>query len=465
MLSGVSGPPSSRRRAGGTGVDMLIRPSAAGSQPSHRPQSMRLAKRHAMPTIAGASGGAAVSGDGANPAGRLPTILVAASHRELLASLADMLHPLGHKVVTASSPAELAAASGTDDVQLVIIDRTMIEAPGGDGGHPVRDILLRQHAPIVCASHGHQEVLDPAGGEAIAVDYFDLHGGRQLLYAKADILLRMHRMRSDLARQARTIESLEHELRKYIAQATTAPSDLDSFNASIAHDLHAPLRNIDLFNGILIEDHGAQLGDAGRSLLHRIGKNTAVMSQRVNGLLQLSAIDHSPLAIERLDISELCSRIVDRLARLEPERTVACHVPPGLALHGDRGLTTMLFDCLLANAWKFTSRQADARIGISTVMGSGDVTTMVISDNGVGFNMAYAERLFTPFQRLHASSEFPGIGIGLALAARIARKHGGRMWTESRVDQGSSFMFHYGSHQPSRTTPNPAPPAKGAPAP
>ena len=403
-----------------------------------------------------------MSGDSANPAGKFPAILVASDQREVIEEIAQKLRPLAHKVVESMSPGQLAKAFVDDDIQLVIIDGALFDITGRKEDHAIRAILLAKRAPIICASRDSPESIECHGLESIAVDVFDLRLSGHLLCAKADTMLRLHRMRSDLTTQAKTIEKLERELRRYLAQMNASTSDLTSFHASVAHDLHAPLRNIDLFNGILMDDHGAQLGDEGKSLLHRIGKNTALLNQRINGLLQLSAIDHSTLFMERLDVTAICTHSIDRLRRLEPDRGITCLIPPGLTLHGDRSLTTLLLDHLLGNAWKFSQRREQARIEVSENAEPGKPSTLIIRDNGVGFNMAYADRLFTPFHRLHGSSEFPGSGIGLALSAHIVRKHGGRIWAEAQVDQGAACLFHYGRNDEPPSIHHPDAPPDGA---
>ncbi|MEY2929642.1 MAG: hypothetical protein RL033_391 [Pseudomonadota bacterium] len=216
--------------------------------------------------------------------------------------------------------------------------------------------------------------------------------------------------------------------------------ELEAFTYSVAHDLRAPLRGMHGFAKILIDDHAGTLSAGGIDCLRRIQGNAVVMSQLVDGLLALAKVTLGELEPAVVDLSELAQAALAEQAAREPERQVRVAIQAGLSAWVDRGLARRLFDNLVANAWKFTQKVQQPSIEVGLCQHEG-AQVYFVRDNGVGFNMEYANKLFVPFQRLHAPREFPGTAIGLAACHRIVARHGGRIWGEGKVGGGATFFF------------------------
>ena len=236
------------------------------------------------------------------------------------------------------------------------------------------------------------------------------------------------------------IRTLNDTLARRVAELDAVNTELEAFSYSVSHDLRAPLRSIDGFSQALVEEYGDRLDDTAADYLRRIRGATRRMGELIDDLLDLSRVTRRELHREEVDLSALASAVLAGLARAEPERQVEIDIAAGLMGHGDPHLLRLALDNLLGNAWKFTSRQPSARIEFGARQ-EGDRPVYYVSDNGVGFDMAYADKLFGAFQRLHAGHEFPGTGIGLATVQRIVLRHGGRVWAQSEMGQGATFFF------------------------
>lgn len=236
-------------------------------------------------------------------------------------------------------------------------------------------------------------------------------------------------------------ESLERRVEERTRQLEVANRELEAFSYSVSHDLRAPLRAVDGYSRVLVEDYtGKLLDDEGERLLGKVRAGTVRMGQLIEDLLNLSRVSRSDMRLEPVDLSALADAVCEELRRGEPERRVAVSVQPGLEARGDARLLRIVLDNLLGNAWKFTSRRDDARIEFGRAAHDAK-PAFAVRDNGAGFNMAYAEQLFTPFQRLHKATEFSGTGIGLATVARIIHRHGGTVWAEAEKGKGATFTF------------------------
>ncbi len=222
--------------------------------------------------------------------------------------------------------------------------------------------------------------------------------------------------------------------------AETANHELEAFSYSVAHDLRTPLRGIDGFSMALLEDHAAQLDAVGKEHLQRVRSAAQYMAQLIENLLMLAQLTQSEIRRERVDLTRLALASAARLQDDQPERQIEIVIADGLFARGDGRLLGMVFDNLLGNAWKFTGNRRGARIEFGQTVNSGRPAYFV-SDNGVGFDMAHASKLFGVFQRLHSADEFRGTGVGLATVQRIIRRHDGRIWAEGKVDHGASFYF------------------------
>ena len=235
-------------------------------------------------------------------------------------------------------------------------------------------------------------------------------------------------------------EELEQRVAERTAQLEIANRELESFSYSVSHDLRAPLRGIDGWSVALLEDYGPALDDRARQYLARVRAETQRMAALIDDMLKLSRVTRQEMQPAPLDLSSLAATITRKLRESEPARAVEIVIEPGLSARGDAGLVEAALSNLFENAWKFTRKQPAARIVLGR-MDQGGETVFFVRDNGVGFDMTYAGKLFSPFQRLHKASEFPGTGVGLATVQRVVHRHGGRIWAEAAVDRGATFYF------------------------
>jgi len=233
---------------------------------------------------------------------------------------------------------------------------------------------------------------------------------------------------------------LEQRVIERTAQLEAANRELEAFSYSVSHDLRAPLRSIDGFSQALLEDCADKLNQEGKNYLHRVRAASQRMTQLIDDLLNLSRVTRSPVHREKVDLSAIARSIIAELKRAEPERQVEVRIAEGLTAICDGRLLRIVLENLLGNAWKFTSKRPSAKIEFG-VTESGGKRVYFVRDNGAGFDMAYANKLFGAFQRLHSVNEFPGTGIGLATVQRIIHRHGGRVWAEGATGQGATFYF------------------------
>jgi len=240
------------------------------------------------------------------------------------------------------------------------------------------------------------------------------------------------RLNEQLAQQKEAVEVVNRELQ--------------SFSYSVSHDLRAPLRAIDRFSQALVEDHAGQLDQDALKYLRRVRQAVGEMGQLIEGLLMLSRVTRADLSPTSVDVSALVRRIASRFQAADPTRQVDFVIQEGLTEVGDEPLLVVLLENLLGNAWKFTSKRPQARIEFGrTERDQKGQAEYFVRDNGAGFDMAYADKLFGAFQRLHSTSEFEGTGIGLATVERVVRRHGGTIRAEGAVDRGATFYFTLGA--------------------
>jgi PAS domain S-box-containing protein len=241
-------------------------------------------------------------------------------------------------------------------------------------------------------------------------------------------------------------QDLEKRVKDRTAQLEAANQELEAFAYSVSHDLRAPLRALDGFSNALATSYPEKLDDQGRHYLNRIREATRVMDQLIEDLLNLSRVTRRELNWEKIDLSEMARSIAAELKAQFPERRIDFDIFEKMIISGDENLIRIAMENLLNNACKFTSTRAHARISVGLNEQKGEKIYFV-RDNGVGFDMAYANKLFVPFQRLHAKQDFPGTGIGLVTIKRILTRHGGRIWVESGVDKGATFYFTFGGEK------------------
>jgi PAS domain S-box-containing protein len=236
------------------------------------------------------------------------------------------------------------------------------------------------------------------------------------------------------------IRNLNEELKHKVAQLESANQELEAFSYSVSHDLRSPLRSIDGFSLALLEDYAGKLDTEGKDYLERVRGATQRMAQLIDDLLKLSRVTRMEMKRDRLDLSALAARIAGKLRNSRPERTAEFIVADDLTAFGDERLLTVALENLFANAWKFAEKKPQTVIEFGATLLDGKAVYFV-KDNGAGFDMAYADKLFNPFQRLHQETEFPGTGIGLATVKRIVNRHGGRVWIEGELEKGATVYF------------------------
>lgn len=232
----------------------------------------------------------------------------------------------------------------------------------------------------------------------------------------------------------------ERELARRAEELAHANAELEQFSYSVSHDLRAPLRSIDGFSQILLEDYAERLDEEGRAYLGRVRAASQRMGHLMDDLLDLSRVSRRPLRTGRVDLSALALEIVEELERSQPDREAEFVVEEGLEAEGDARLLAVALENLLGNAWKFTSKRPAAKIEFGSFF-EGETRVYYVRDDGAGFDAAYAERLFGAFQRLHTDDDFEGTGIGLATVQRVIHRHGGRLWAEGEVGRGATFYF------------------------
>lgn len=346
-------------------------------------------------------------------------------------------------LVWARTLAEALAVLAVDSPDLVLLDLGLPDSFG------LQTFLRVKHAaptlPII--------VLTASDDEALAV--LALRAGAQDFLVKgrvdADLLRRAiryaverNRAEKELRDSRRQVELLNAELERRVAERTAELSAskqaLEGFCYSVSHELRSPLRAIDGFSQSLLDDSAAALDEAAQRDLARVRAAAQRMGRLIDGLLEIARVNRSPMKRQRVDLSGLARSVAAELCAKEPARDVELVIQEGVCAEGDAALLRILLENLLANAWRYTGRHASARIEFGAAR-DGEPTAYFVADDGAGFDMQNAGKLFQPFQRLHAAAEFPGTGTGLATVRRIVERHGGRVWAKGEPERGATFYF------------------------
>jgi light-regulated signal transduction histidine kinase (bacteriophytochrome) len=244
----------------------------------------------------------------------------------------------------------------------------------------------------------------------------------------------------------RDLREAFESLRRAKEVADAANRELEAFSYSVSHDLRAPLRAIDGFSLALVEDYRNLLDDRGCDYLQRVRTATQRMAQLIDDLLKLSRLTRGEVEFAEVDLSRMARGIAAELQKSQPGRRVTFRIDDGLTARCDARLIKVVFENLLGNAWKFTGKKEIATIEFGT-MQAGGTFTYFVRDDGAGFDMAFSDKLFATFHRLHLEKEFPGTGIGLSIVQRIIRRHGGSVWAEGEVERGATIYFTLNPHQ------------------
>jgi signal transduction histidine kinase len=353
--------------------------------------------------------------------GLRPSVLVVDDNADLRAYLSGLLAP--RYDVTAVGDGQAALEAIRDRLPDLVVSDVMM--PRLDGVGLVRALRAERRTvslPIILLSARAGEEAAVQGIDSGSDDYLTKPFSARELLARVHTHIEMARLR-----------------REWITELERANQELDAFSYSVSHDLRAPLRSIDGFARMLLEDGAPRLGVDGRNYLDRIVNAVGRMSALIDALLELARISRAEIRKSDVDLSALAAEIVDDLRRAHPDARVTVDIAPDLHAHGDRRLMSVVLANLIGNAWKFSAGKPEARIGVARH--PSEPHGFVVRDNGAGFDMAYAARMFAPFQRFHQASEFAGTGIGLATVQRVLIRHGGRIWADAAVGKGAAFFF------------------------
>lgn len=387
-------------------------------------------------------------------------ILAVDDDADYLGLLGDRLRKRGYDVARAASGEEAIQLLGLQSVDCILLDRSMAGIGGIETCRRLKASPVVRDTPLIFLTASEQRDAVIEGLAAGADDFVSKSSGFEVLSARVQAQIRrkqnedeQRKVREQLLRSefeaseeraaralAEARATLAEELTRTNIELAQANRELESFSYSVSHDLRAPLRTISAFTHALVEDLGDKLDGRATDHVRRVLAASHRMSDLIDALLELSRISRSPIGRHRVDLSTVANSAIDELVRREPGRNVIVTVAPDLVVDADGRLMRILFDNLLGNAWKFTAKCEAPWIEVGATGGTGD-TVYFVQDNGAGFNMDQADRLFTPFGRLHSDHEFKGTGIGLATVRRIVERHGGRIWAEGAAHAGAKISF------------------------
>ena len=353
-------------------------------------------------------------------------------------ALTAILAPLGQNVVEAASGADALRQLLKQDFAVILLD---VRMPGMDGFEAAQLIRQRPRSeltPIIFVTALDRAETDMGRGYDLgAVDFVFAPVVPAILRAKVSVFVELYKAQQELRRYRTQLERLVQERTTAL---TAINRELEAFSYSVSHDLRAPLLSFDSLNQSLLKDYGDSLDPRAKDYLQRMRRASERMTSVFDGLQTLFRLTSGEIHRETTDISAMAADIVAEMRAADPERKVDVGIAEGLTVFGDPRLLRILMTNLISNAWKFTSKEAAGRVEIGAEIVDAD-TRLFVRDNGVGFDMIYAHKLFGAFQRLHSQSDFPGVGIGLATVRRIVNRHGGRAWAEGAVGEGATIYF------------------------
>ncbi len=370
-----------------------------------------------------------------------------------LNEVSDELRAEGYDVIMARSGREALELLGVQPVDCILLDVLMPGLSGHETCRRIKGTSAWKEIPLLMLTSLDERQAMVEGINAGADDYIPKSGDFEVLRARLRAQLRRKQYEDENRRVRqqlldKEIEATYARAAQEIAEARAALAgelerknkELEAFSYSVSHDLRAPLRSIIGFSQLLLEQDGGQLTPKAQDYVGRIRVAGGRMGQLIDDLLDLSRVSRTELHRQQVDLSQLARSVAAELSKREPRHEAVFTVEDGLVVEADARLMRVALDNLLGNAWKFTAKTPQARIEVGSVPGQ-ELPIYFVRDNGAGFDMTYAHKLFGAFQRLHTESDFPGTGIGLATVYRIIDRHAGRVWAEAAVGQGAAFFF------------------------
>ncbi|MDQ6880402.1 MAG: response regulator [Candidatus Dormibacteraeota bacterium] len=353
-------------------------------------------------------------------------------------ALKTILAPLHENVIEAASGADALRQLLRQEFAVVLLDVRMPIMDGFETAQLIRQRPRSELTPIIFVTALDQADTDMGRGYDLgAVDFVFAPVVPAIMRAKVSVFVELYRAQQELRRYRNQLEELVEERTTAL---TAINRELEAFSYSVSHDLRAPLLAFDGLSQALLDDYGDRLDERGKDYLQRMRRASQRMGAVFNGLQSLFRVTSGEIRRESVDLSALAAEIVEELRASSPDRNVKVDVADQLTISADARLARIMLGTLLNNAWKFTSKKLDAAIEVGRELVDGE-SRHFVRDNGAGFDMLYAHKLFGAFQRLHSQSEFPGVGIGLATVRRIVNRHGGRVWAEGVLGEGATFYF------------------------
>ena len=370
--------------------------------------------------------------------GPVAGILVVDDDPSKLVALRSILDPLGANIVDARSGSDALRRLLKEDFAVILLDVRMPVMNGFETAEMIRQRPASELTPIIFVTAFDQAEIDMGRGyELGAVDFVFSPINPAILRAKVTVFIELYKSQQELKRYRTQLQGLVQERTTAL---TAINRELEAVSYFVSHDLRAPLMSIDTIAETLADGGGDGAGDRTQDQIARLRRTSKQMVAMFDGMQTLFRLTGGDIRREKLDVTGMANQIVAQLRARDPNREVEVHVDDGLTVEGDARLMRVLLTNLIGNAWKFTRDQPKPAITVGSERIVGE-TRLFVRDNGVGFDMIYAHKLFGAFQRLHSQSEFAGDGVGLAAAQRIVNRHGGRIWAEGAMGEGATFYF------------------------
>jgi DNA-binding response OmpR family regulator len=385
-------------------------------------------------------------------------ILAVDDSQTYLNTLTEALRSSGYDVIMAHSGEEALEMLSVQPVDCIVLDLLMPGIGGKETCRRVKQASGLRDTPLIILTGMDDSSAMIEGLSAGADDYIAKSSDFEVLKARIRAQIRRRQFEEETrmirdrllrveleAAEERSARAVAEARAELVEELELKNRELEAFSYSVSHDLRAPLRAIDGFSAALLEDYGHLLDAQAQDYLRRVCAAAQRMSELIDDLLELSRVGRSVMTRETIDLSTIARQVAAGLQRANPERNVRFIVPERMEAEVDPQLIRLVFENLLVNAWKFTAPVAEAVVEVG-VDRSGEQDVYFVQDNGAGFDMAHAEKLFTPFQRLHSNDQFPGTGIGLATVRRVIHRHGGRVWAEAELNRGARISWTLPNH-------------------